>query len=225
MNGTGFDINKPCALAVWSHLRGLRHRRVRCLTYKDGFMIRTFCLPAGRILATAGFLVLSTLGFAQAQAQAPIEPTIVEQHGSWVFECSPSGDSEFCTIQQVLSNADTKEVLMHVTIAYHPRTADLLMVSMTPLGVELPLGLGMRIDAGQQMAAPFTNCTTAGCRATAPLSNELVGSLKNGNTMTISYGYRGQRIDAPVSLTGFTAAYERLASRKPTPVAAPAAAN
>ncbi|MEQ8745362.1 invasion associated locus B family protein [Pyruvatibacter sp.] len=185
---------------------------------------KAFSRIAGLALAA---IALGTVAATAQDAgqEAPLEPTIVEQHGAWVFECTPAEGTEFCTIQQVLSNADTKEVLLHVTIAYHPRTADLLMVSMTPLGVELPLGLGMRIDEGQQMAAPYTNCTRPGCRATAPLNDALVSSLKNGNTMTISYGYRGQRLDAPVSLSGFTAAFDRLASRKPVATAPAATAQ
>lgn len=168
-------------------------------------------------VAGAGMVLAFGIGGAQAQQAdgAKVEPSIVEQHGMWVFECTPSDGVEFCSMQQVLSNADTQEVLLHVTIAYHPRTADLLMVSRTPLGVELPLGIGMQVDEGQQMAAPYTNCTQIGCRATAPLSPELVNTLKNGNTMKISFGYRGQRIDAPVSLTGFTAAYDAITARKP----------
>jgi|GEM_PF-606988 len=160
-------------------------------------------------------LSLGATGGAQGQGATGGAQSVVEQHGMWVYECTPSEGAEFCSMQQVLSNADTEQVLLHVTIAYHPRTADLLMVSRTPLGVELPLGLGMKIDEGQQMVAPYTNCTENGCRATAPLSADLVNRLRNGNTMTISFGYRGQRIDAPVSLTGFTAAMARVESRKP----------
>ncbi len=180
--------------------------------------IRSFMSPQKLgVAAGAALIALAGLGGAHAQqADGPkVEPSVVEQHGMWVFECTPSEGAEFCSMQQVLSNADTKEVLLHVTIAYHPRTADLLMVSRTPLGVELPLGVGLQIDNGQQMAAPYTNCTTAGCRATAPLNEDLVNTLKNGNTMKISFGYRGQRIDAPVSLTGFTAAYNAISARKP----------
>ncbi|MGD1933355.1 MAG: invasion associated locus B family protein [Candidatus Phaeomarinobacter sp.] len=174
-----------------------------------------------QVAAGAGLLLaLSATGaHAQTSEGGAVQPTVVEQHGMWVFECTPTNGSEFCTMQQVLSNADTQEVLLHVTIAYHPRSADLLMVSRTPLGVELPLGIGMQVDEGQQMAAPYTNCTEAGCRATAPLSPELVNMLKNGNTMKISFGYRGQRIDAPVSLTGFTAAYSAISARKPVATA------
>lgn len=174
-----------------------------------------------RAAAGAGLVLALGLGGAQAQTAegAAPAPTVVEQHGMWVFECTPADGTEFCSMQQVLSNADTQEVLLHVTIAYHPRSADLLMVSRTPLGVELPLGIGLQVDEGQQMAAPYTNCTQAGCRATAPLSPELVNTLKNGNTMKISFGYRGQRIDAPVSLTGFTAAYNAITARKPVATA------
>jgi len=178
--------------------------------------------------------VATGLYVGAAQAQTPDqpaagqgglpEPTLVEQHGSWIFECSPTDQIEFCTMQQVLSNSETKEVLLGVTIAFHPVNGELLMVAMAPLGVDLPVGVGMRIDQGQQMAAPYTNCTQPGCRATAPLSDELVAAMKGGNTMLISYSFRGQRFDAPVSLTGFTAAHGRLVERKATLPNAPAAA-
>jgi len=171
---------------------------------------------AGTAFGIAAGLTLALAAPALAQDGGPeAKQTVVEKSGAWVFECTEQGGREFCTIQQVLSNAETEQVLLHVTIAYHPQTADLLMVNRTPLGVELPIGLGLKIDEGRQMAAPYTNCTQAGCRATAPLTDELVANMKAGNTMTISYGYLGKRLDAPVSLEGFTAAFNRLAERKP----------
>jgi len=175
-------------------------------------MIRKIGALTGVAMAMA--MAFSAPAMAQDAAAKP-EQTAVEQHGAWVFECTKQSGKEFCTIQQLLSNAETEQVLLHVTIAYHPQTADLLMVNRTPLGVELPIGLGLKIDGGQQMAAPYTNCTQIGCRATAPLTDQLVASMKSGTTMTISYGYQGQRLDAPVSLTGFTAAFDQLAARKP----------
>lgn len=189
-------------------------------------MIRKFHASAGMVLKAivgVGFMMAGAVSGAQAQQQQQQGPqqTAVEQHGSWVYECSKQGPNgtEFCTIQQQISDAETEQVLLNVTIAYHPQSAQLLMVSLTPLGVDLPLGVGLKVDAGPQLAAPYSTCTPQGCRAAAPLTDELIGSLKAGNTMLISYSYRGKRLDSPVSLTGFTAALNKLALKRPTPTA------
>ncbi len=179
----------------------------------------------GVIAAAALFAAGPAAAQQQVQPQGNVpEPTLVENHGSWVFECSPANvpSGEFCTMQQVLSNADSDRVLLAVTIAFHPQRGEPMMVAITPLGVELPVGLGLKVDDGPQLAVPFTLCNQGGCRANAPLEDPFLGSLKTGGQLQVSYAVQGQRLDAPVSLDGFTAAYGRLQERKPPTPAQPA---
>ena len=164
--------------------------------------------------------IVSLAGAANAQeSQAPIkpEPTKVEQHGMWVFECATYGgpDSEYCTMQQVLTVNETDEVALAVTLAYNPNSGEPVMFAMTPLGVDLAVGMGIKVDDGPQLGVPYTICQEIGCRAAAPLTKPLLASMKAGNTMQVSYSYRGNRLDVPVSLNGFTAAHSALEASSP----------
>lgn len=184
-----------------------------------------------RAAAAAGF-ALGLLGAAGAGAQeaAPEggpQATVVEQHGLWVFECATYGsaEAEYCTMQQVLTVNDTDDIALAVTIAYNPQSGEPIMLAMTPLGVDLAVGMGIKIDDGPQLGVPYTICQRIGCRAAAPLTAPMLGSLKAGNTMSVSYSYRGQRVDVPVSLDGFTAAHAALEAKQPERTAAPAASG
>ena len=163
-------------------------------------------------LAVAGLSILPAFG----QESDAVESTLVEQHGMWVFECSAYGQEkvEYCTMQQVVSVEETGQLVLAMTIAHNPRTGEPVLIAMTPLGVDLQSGMGLKVDDGPQLGAPFTTCQQIGCRAAAPLSETLLASLKAGNQITISYSLRGQRVDAPVSLTGFTGAYTALEAKR-----------
>lgn len=154
---------------------------------------------------------------------AAAEQTVVEQHGVWVFECaryaSAPGSPEYCTMQQVLTVNDTDDVALAVTVAFNPNSGEPVMFAMTPLGVDLPVGVGLKVDEGPQLGVPYTVCQRIGCRAAIPVTQPLLTSLKGGSTLKVSYSYRGRRIDVPVSLNGFTAAYKALEAKRPAPAA------
>lgn len=80
---------------------------------------------------------------------------------------------------------------------------------VVPLGVYLPGGLGLKVDDQPAKAAPFERCIDEGCVVRAPISRTMLANLKAGGTVNIViFGAPEQPVQIPMSLSGFTAAYD-----------------
>ena len=72
----------------------------------------------------------------------------------------------------------------------------------------------MQIDAGQVYSFSFRYCVAAkieGCVAVVKLPESIVNEMKRGSEAKISFvNVRGQTINLPITLTGFTKAIGEL---------------
>ena len=185
----------------------------------DGFanvlraMRRLSISSAGRMglaIATLTFGVLSA-SFAAAQDGDPIQET----HGAWDVRCSGEGA---CYISQAYNNAEGQPVLLvRIQKVLNDVSAGGSKVEataqiITPLDVFLPAGLGMKIDNGPVVSAPYVRCRAAGCMSNPPLTGELIQKFQaGGNANFIMVRSPGAApVEAPISLNGFTAAYGAL---------------
>lgn len=90
-----------------------------------------------------------------------------------------------------------------------PATAGATVV--VPLGTLLPAELKMRVDDGPAKSYAYSFCTAIGCVSRIGLTAEEVAALKAGSQATLTIvpaQAPDQSVDIPVSLKGFTAAYE-----------------
>lgn len=171
------------------------------------------------VLRRLAFLAALALVAAPATvaAQEPIEETVRETHGDWEIRCA----AEDCAMVQALINSDGNTVLVvSITKLPAPRTNDdgAVVVGvariLTPLNVQLLDGLGLRIDDGPPRSAPFIVCSAVGCLSRPPLTADLVDELKAGGVaefLTAIATPEGRRVVvSPISLRGFTAAYDAL---------------
>jgi invasion protein IalB len=109
----------------------------------------------------------------------------------------------------VLSNSG--QLLAAVTIRLPPDSSTPVMMIQTPFGLNLPAGLKLAIDEKPFETLPLQTCDGGGCYAGNVVSPELLGALKQGTTLSITFQDSAQRdIAVPVSLNGFTAAYEKI---------------
>lgn len=167
-------------------------------------------------LALAVFaLPLAATGVA-AQDEQPAE-TVREKHGDWEIRCA----GENCVMAQTFVDSESRPVLA-VSISKLPEpqtTAEGVVIMgiariLTPLNVQLPEGLGLKIDEGKARSAPYVVCSQVGCLSRPPLTADLVDELKNGGKaefLTVIETREGKRIvSSPISLSGFTAAFEAL---------------
>ncbi|MEO0945909.1 MAG: invasion associated locus B family protein, partial [Pseudomonadota bacterium] len=83
---------------------------------------------------------------------------------------------------------------------------------LAPLGVLLPSGLGLRIDADNLGNAPFVRCVAdGGCVAEIVMDEKLINGFKKGNVATfVIFQTPEEGIGIPIQLKGFTAGFNAL---------------
>jgi invasion protein IalB len=82
---------------------------------------------------------------------------------------------------------------------------------LAPLGVLLPSGLGLKIDATDVGRAGFVRCLPNGCVAEVQMNDDLLGKLRNGQQATfIIFQTPEEGIGIPMSLKGFGEGFDKL---------------
>lgn len=144
--------------------------------------------------------------------QQPGVPSLRATYGDWEVRCvtdtdcvmtqlhrrsQQTADAVFTVIKpQKLSNDDGQAIEAFAEI-------------VVPLGVYLPGGLGLKVDDQPAKAAPFERCIEEGCVVRAPISPAMLSNLKAGATANIViFGGPERPVSIPMSLTGFTAAFD-----------------
>ena len=141
------------------------------------------------------------------------EPPIRSTHGDWQIRCdTPAGaQNEQCVLMQFVTAEDRENVGLTVIVL---KTADKqarIMRVLAPLGVLLPSGLGLKIDANDLGKAGFVRCLPNGCVAEVILEDTLISSLRSGATATfIIFQTPEEGIGIPISLNGFGDGYDTL---------------
>jgi invasion protein IalB len=141
------------------------------------------------------------------------EPPVRSTHGDWQVRCdTPAGaQSEQCVLMQFVTAEDRENVGLTVIIL---KTADKkarIMRILSPLGVLLPSGLGLKIDETDMGRAGFVRCLPNGCVAEVILEDTLLDKLKIGKTATfIIFQTPEEGIGIPISLNGFGPGFDTL---------------
>ena len=141
------------------------------------------------------------------------EPPVRSTHGDWQVRCdTPAGaQGEQCVLMQFVTAEDRDNVGLTVIIL---KTADKkarIMRILAPLGVLLPSGLGLKIDATDMGRAGFVRCLPNGCVAEVILEDKLLTAMQTGKTATfIIFQTPEEGIGIPISLNGFGPGFDAL---------------
>ncbi len=152
-------------------------------------------------------LAFSTSVFAQQSGK------VTSRHGAWSIICDvPAGaSSEQCALMQNVVAEDRAEVGLSVVVL---KTADgkaQILRVLAPLGVLLPVGLGLNVDGKDIGRANFVRCFQDGCYAEVILEEKLLATLSKGKTATfIVFQAPKEGIGIPVDLDGFKDGYAKL---------------
>jgi invasion protein IalB len=117
--------------------------------------------------------------------------------------------------QQQIDNEG--RTVMAVAVGRVPGSSDLGLLVMLPLGILLPAGVTLQIDGGAEMPLQVDRCERQGCRIEMLLKPELLTRLKSGSQAKVffeAFDPQGERrrLGVPISLLGFTAALNEVAS-------------
>lgn len=158
----------------------------------------------------------------------PAAPEVTEfvrdTFGDWQVRCFTQTDE--CFMYQLALDANDNPVA-EVSLLKLPQggEAESGMTVVSPLGTLLTSGVIVQVDTNEARQYPFNWCSQAGCFSRFGLTAQSITSMKRGKTgkMTlISVAAPQNPISLNLSLTGFTDAYDSLAT-PPGRAAAPAA--
>ncbi|MEM9278145.1 MAG: invasion associated locus B family protein [Pseudomonadota bacterium] len=159
-------------------------------------------LMAGAVSAIAGSGAFVAAPVDSAQAQG------LRSNG-WYKACSDQGNSKICNVQYQ-AVASTGQVVTSVNLAEISGEVERRVFQITvPTGRLIPPGIELQVDGKKANSVPYTFCTPRICAAEVTLNDELVGILKAGGEMVLtSTNFQGKKNPIPVTLSGFTAAYD-----------------
>lgn len=146
---------------------------------------------------------------AQEPAAAPEPPP----PAPWGARCASDARAGAldCVVEQRVVVSNTGQLLTAVTVRIPPDSKAPVMMIQTPFGLHLPAGLKVAVDGTPFATLPLQTCDGGGCYAGDAVGPELLAALKRGVTLSVTFQDAQQRdIAVPVSLNGFTAAYEKI---------------
>lgn len=165
-------------------------------------------------------LIIGMLGVATAHAA---NENTLPTFGDWAKKCEtaqiPEGDTikerEICYVFQNVSNKENNQLIMQIRIGLTVSKPEPIMIVTLPLGALLPPGAGFIVEGGDPVKMPFLACGREGCTTVGqPLNDKTLTAMKKGDKAAVRLALLNQKIlNLPVSLKGFTRAYNSLKSK------------
>ena len=118
-----------------------------------------------------------------------------------------------CGMLQSTSSSERKNIALTLvmgTSKQGDKTTTMMRI-LVPIGVYLPLGIALEIDGAPVGRVPFIRCLPQICTAFAETTAETLGKMRKGAKANfIIYEAPGVGLTLPISLSGFTAAFNDL---------------
>ena len=162
------------------------------------------------ITVFSGLMLFGLFGLSvSAQAQGAVRSV----HGDWQIRCDtpPGAQTEQCALIQSVVAEDRSNAGLTVILLKTADQKSRLMRVLAPLGVLLPSGLGLKIDANDVGRAGFVRCLPNGCVAEVQMDENLMKQMRGGQAATfIIFQTPEEGIGIPMSLKGFGEGYDKL---------------
>jgi invasion protein IalB len=146
----------------------------------------------------------------KADAQAASQPA----QQPWATQCSAASRKAplNCTMEQQVIVRETGRPIARISIQVggaDPRKPAVLL--HVPLSLSIGAGITMQIDEAEPLKFDVQTCDANGCYAGSPLTDEMIASLKRGETLKVGFqGVNREPVNIPFSLAGFTASFENV---------------
>jgi len=162
-----------------------------------------------RMLAGLAALVLIAAPALAQQADEEVRA----RNGAWEVICKKGTD--ICVMAQDGNTADGKKALRVTVQRVQGATTDdgkpipAAITVQAPLGILIPYGVRIKIDAENVVPLPLSRCIPAGCVAQAPMLDEAVTKMKRGRNAKFGI-FLDQEVLVDISLSGFTKSFNSL---------------
>jgi invasion protein IalB len=138
--------------------------------------------------------------------------SLTETHGAWMVSCTINEGKKDCALSQAVGN-QSGQALVSLDLGIHDANRAEGMF-LTAFGLRLDAGIQLGIDGNAlNSALPFFTCLANGCVVPVTLDEVALSALRVGEVLEVT-GINvetGEAVTVPISLTGFTAAYNRTA--------------
>jgi invasion protein IalB len=142
------------------------------------------------------------------------QPATAGALGGWNKICYDAGGTQSCTVLfQIV--AETGQLVAQASINSRAGQPNMVFQAwiINQQGVYVGAGIRITVDANAPTDIPFAICDATYCIAERQVDNSFVNALKAGNNMSVSAMIRQpngqpQQVDLPVTLRGFTAAFD-----------------
>ena len=131
----------------------------------------------------------------------------------WTSRCSSDGRKSalLCEIEQSLFITKTGQLVASVNIKIPPDTRLPVMMIQLPVGLFLPGGVNLQIDEGKSQALVIQTCDLKGCYAATTVSPELLGALKSGKRLSVTFqNLNKENVNLAFVLSGFAEGYDKI---------------
>lgn len=165
------------------------------------------CAATTALLTAAVWLGCLSHGAAQDGATL-----LSEDFQDWRVLCTQQDDGRVCMMRQDQTRSNGERLLaMEIR---EPRDDGVLGILLLPFGIVFEAGITPRIDDHPPMGAlSFRTCLPSGCLAVFPINERTMERMSKGASLDLEVTtLSGETLTFPVSLRGFTAAYERLSA-------------
>lgn len=153
-------------------------------------------------------------------ASAEDAATAPDRFGHWIARCEASTEERQggCFIIQDLVLREGGQRVLQVAVGFVPGSETPIAALSLPLGMSLPAGIVITVDAAAPLHFPVERCEPRGCRAGTPLSPTFLDRMAAAPRMSVRFNdQKRQPVDVQVSLEGFAEGLASLKGRQPPP--------
>ncbi|WP_120634995.1 invasion associated locus B family protein [Ruegeria sp. EL01] len=151
------------------------------------------------------------LGVSLSAAVAQTKETTSTQFQSWTVNCAEEAGQKLCAMSQSLNLQNQSGLLLRMELQRGQEDGASGVV-IVPFGLDIAKGISLSIDGGPRWNLPMRTCQNFGCVIPVTLGPAIIQELKESGSIQISLYTLdgGKTLEVPVSLAGFTAAFDAL---------------
>lgn len=170
-------------------------------------------MAAGIIAASAYAATSQETGTQENQQAQPKQNQAQQPKEAWATNCSAPARSQplDCAMEQRAIASETGQAIAQVTIRVPQDTKKPVTMIQVPHGLFLPAGLSVDVDGDLSQNFPFQTCNANGCFVGFPIPDQMLKAMFNGNKFNVTFQNLAKKpVILPMSLAGFTGAYNRI---------------
>ncbi|MCY0093643.1 invasion associated locus B family protein [Hoeflea ulvae] len=167
-------------------------------------------------LLAAGIVLSMSAAYAQTTDRPSAAATPQTPKNNWAVNCGTGETAESPLLCQMVQNVvvqETNQRLLTVVVRPQKDAANHTLTLALPHGVDFLKGVDVQVDDKDAFNVAVQTSNAQGAFSNLPISDELLAELKAGTSVKFSFhAVSGQTFAVPISLIGFSAAYDKLAA-------------